>query len=61
MHGAKILNAPKIYIRDSGLLHQLSGVNDMISLKGHPVVGSSWEGYVVEQIRQLKPQIHYCM
>jgi hypothetical protein len=39
----------------------MHGANDMISLKGHPVVGSSWEGYVVEQIRQLKPQIHYCM
>lgn len=51
----RLVKAPKIYIRDSGLLHQLSGVDDMISLRGHPVVGSSWEGYVVEQIYQLKP------
>ncbi|HRN55027.1 MAG TPA: ATP-binding protein [Agriterribacter sp.] len=51
----RLVKSPKIYIRDSGLLHQLSGVNDMVSLKGHPVIGSSWEGYVVEQIRQLKP------
>ena len=50
----RLVKAPKIYIRDSGILHQLSGVHNMVSLKGHPVVGSSWEGYVVEQIRQLK-------
>ena len=51
----RLVKAPKVYIRDSGLLHQLSGVDNMISLKGHPVVGSSWEGYVVEQIKQMKP------
>jgi len=51
----RLVKAPKIYIRDSGLLHQLSGVHDMVSLKGHPVAGSSWEGYVAEQIRQIKP------
>ena len=50
----RLVKAPKIYIRDSGLLHQLSGVHNMQLLKGHPVVGSSWEGYVAEQIRQLK-------
>ncbi len=51
----RLVKAPKVYIRDSGLLHQLSGVDNMIALKGHPVVGSSWEGYVVEQIKQMKP------
>ena len=51
----RLVKAPKIYIRDSGLLHQLSGVANMHSLKGHPVVGSSWEGYIVEQVNQLKP------
>lgn len=58
----RLVKAPKVYIRDSGLLHQLSGVSDMISLRGHPVVGSSWEGYIVEQIYQLKPagtDLHY--
>lgn len=50
----RLVKAPKIYIRDSGLLHQLSGVHNMVSLKGHPVVGSSWEGYIVEQVKQLK-------
>lgn len=51
----RLVKAPKIYIRDSGLLHQLSGVTDMLTLKGHPVVGSSWEGYVAEQINQVRP------
>ena len=51
----RLVKAPKIYIRDSGLLHQLSSAHNMVSLKGHPVVGSSWEGYIVEQVKQLKP------
>ncbi len=51
----RLVKAPKIYIRDSGLLHYLSHVQNMLSLKGHPVVGSSWEGYVVEQVKQLLP------
>lgn len=51
----RLVKSPKIYIRDSGLLHQLSGVSDMMALKGHPVIGSSWEGYILEQIYQLKP------
>lgn len=50
----RLVKAPKVYIRDSGLLHQLSGVSDMLTLIGHPVVGSSWEGYVAEQVFQLK-------
>lgn len=53
--GKRLVKSPKIYIRDSGLLHQLSDVKNMLSLKGHPVVGSSWEGYIVEQVRELKP------
>lgn len=51
----RLVKAPKVYIRDSGLLHQLSNVHSMLALKGHPVVGSSWEGYIVEQVKQLKP------
>ena len=52
----RLVKAPKIYIRDSGMLHQLSDVHNMLSLKGHPVIGSSWEGYMVEQVNQLKPK-----
>lgn len=51
----RLVKAPKVYIRDSGLLHVLSNTYNMALLKGHPVVGSSWEGYIVEQIKQLKP------
>jgi predicted AAA+ superfamily ATPase len=51
----RLVKAPYVYQRDSGLLHQLSGVNTMTSLRGHPVVGTSWEGYIVEQIKQAKP------
>lgn len=51
----RLVKAPKVYIRDSGLLHQLSHVFNITALKGHPVVGSSWEGYVAEQVKQLKP------
>ena len=51
----RLVKAPKVYIRDSGFLHQLSNIHNLITLKGHPVVGASWEGYVVEQVRQLRP------
>ncbi len=54
--GKRLVKAPKVYIRDSGLLHHLSSVNNMNDLKGHPIVGASWEGYVIEQIYQLIPQ-----
>lgn len=52
----RLVKAPKIYLRDSGLLHRLSGVSNLNFLKGHPVVGASWEGYVVEQIKEIMPQ-----
>lgn len=51
----RLVKTPKIYIRDSGLLHTISGVTNMNSLRGHPVAGASWEGYVTEQVKQLKP------
>ncbi len=53
--GKRLVKAPKVYIRDSGLLHNLCDLPNINSLKGHPVVGSSWEGYVVEQLHQLIP------
>lgn len=42
--------SPKIYVRDSGLLHRLLGIADRHGLLNHPKVGASWEGFVVEQI-----------
>ncbi|MBN1271849.1 MAG: ATP-binding protein, partial [Candidatus Aminicenantes bacterium] len=44
------VKAPKIYIRDSGILHALLQINTMADLQGHPKLGSSWEGFCVEQL-----------
>lgn len=51
--GKRQVKSPKIYLRDSGLLHNLLGLPDMHSLLGHPKVGASWEGYVLEQVQQI--------
>lgn len=47
------VKSPKVYIRDSGLLHRLLGITDQTSLLGHPKVGASWEGFVIEQLVTL--------
>jgi len=47
------VRAPKIYVRDSGLLHNLLNIQDLPGLFGHPKVGASWEGYAIEQILQI--------
>lgn len=52
----RLVKSPKIYIRDSGLLHRLAGITDMDELKGNVLIGASWEGYVIEQIAQAKPE-----
>jgi len=46
----RLVKAPKIYIRDIGLLHSLLQINDFNALMGHPVFGSSWEGLVIETV-----------
>ena len=48
--GKRQVRSPKIYLRDSGLLHSLLDIPDMQALYGHPKVGASWEGYVIEQV-----------
>ena len=47
------VRAPKIYIRDTGILHALLGLPDVHTLSGHPKNGASWEGFVIEQIISL--------
>lgn len=47
------VRAPKVFLRDSGLLHSLLQIRDGHALSGHPTVGTSWEGFVVEQILGL--------
>jgi hypothetical protein len=44
------MKAPKIYIRDSGILHALLQINTMADLQGHPKLGASWEGFCLEQL-----------
>ena len=44
------VKAPKIYFRDTGLLHALLGIPDATALLGHPRAGASWEGFAIEQI-----------
>ena len=44
------VKSPKVYIRDSGILHALLGLSNHISLQSHPKLGASWEGFAIEQI-----------
>jgi predicted AAA+ superfamily ATPase len=48
--GKRLVRSPKVYIRDSGLLHALLSIADKEALLGHPVVGGSWEGLVIENL-----------
>lgn len=48
--GKRQVKSPKVYVRDSGLLHQLIGLGTEKALLGHPKVGASWEGFVIEQV-----------
>jgi predicted AAA+ superfamily ATPase len=48
--GKRQVKAPKVYIRDTGLLHQLLGIESSEQLAAHPKLGASWEGFVIEQI-----------
>ncbi|RPJ15135.1 MAG: ATP-binding protein [Desulfobacteraceae bacterium] len=54
--GKRQVKAPKIYFRDSGILHKLLGLPDYHTLLGHPRVGASWEGFALEQtLLTIKP------
>lgn len=48
--GKRQVKSPKIYVRDSGLLHQLLGLDSEKALLSHPKLGASWEGFVIEQV-----------
>lgn len=50
----RLVKTPKVYLTDTGILHHLSGVTDFNNLSGNPLVGSSWESFVVNQILALK-------
>lgn len=48
--GKRLVKAPKVYIRDSGMLHVLLGLKDRLQIMAHPKLGFSWEGFALEQI-----------
>ncbi|NBB31237.1 ATP-binding protein [Cellulophaga sp. BC115SP] len=54
--GKRLVKTPKVYIRDSGLTHALLNLNSLEDLLSHPVVGPSWEGFVIENIISCLPQ-----
>jgi hypothetical protein len=51
----RLVRTPKVYVRDSGLLHALLDIRDQETLMGHPVVGASWEGMLIENILGALP------
>lgn len=53
--GKRLVKTPKIYIRDSGMLHYLLGTGNFNQLMGHPQAGNSWEGFVIQQIMSRLP------
>jgi len=52
----RLVKAPRTYIRDSGLLHALLGLDSRDAVLGNPIAGASWEGFIVEQIANLAPR-----
>ncbi len=54
--GKRLVKSPKVYVRDSGLVHALLGLGTLEGLLGHPVVGGSWEGFCVETLIAAAPQ-----
>lgn len=53
--GKRLVKAPKVYVRDSGILHALLGLRDLRAVVGHPVVGPSWEGFAIETLLSVAP------
>jgi predicted AAA+ superfamily ATPase len=54
-YGKRIVKSPKVYVRDSGLLAYLLGIDDFNDLLAHPNCGGVWEGFVIQQIRSILP------
>lgn len=53
--GKRLVRTPKVYVRDSGITHALLGLTDLDDVLGHPVVGGSWEGWVIENLIAAAP------
>ena len=52
----RLIKSPKVYVRDSGLLHTLIHIRTYEDLHSHPSLGSSWEGFIVEQVTGILPE-----
>ena len=53
--GKRLVKSPKVYVRDSGLLHGLLNIETPVTLAGHPIVGASWEGFALETLLAALP------
>ncbi|MBN1927113.1 MAG: ATP-binding protein [Prolixibacteraceae bacterium] len=51
----RLVKAPKIYLADTGVLHHLLGISDLNDLSGNPIIGNSWEAFVINQVIALLP------
>ena len=54
--GKRLVKAPKVYVRDSGIAHALLGIGEKEQLLGHPVVGQTWESFVIETLLAVAPE-----
>lgn len=54
--GKRLVKSPKVYVRDSGLVHTLLRLDNLDDLLGHPVAGVSWEGFVIENLLRAAPE-----
>lgn len=53
--GKRLVRSPKVYVRDSGLVHALLGLGTLDDVLGHPVAGGSWEGWIIENLLSVLP------
>lgn len=54
----RLVRSPKIYIRDTGILHALLAIGNFEQLQGHPTLGASWEAYIIQEIATILPPRH---
>jgi predicted AAA+ superfamily ATPase len=54
--GKRLVKSPKVYVRDSGLVHSLLGITTLDGLLGHPIAGMTWEGMVIESLIACAPR-----
>ena len=54
--GKRLVKSPKVYVRDSGIAHALLELKDKEAILGHPIVGASWEGFVIGNLISVAPE-----